>query len=199
MAFWRSPRRSVPRRNRSESKSKVSQSPKKPAPNTFTNDATPALTAARPPRREGRTGSKPMQQASTSSSTGNEQSRQPRLVGIDRLLSRLSTLRERIARRAFEIFKGRGGTNGSDLDDWFQAEAELCQGVRLEVTELDDALIVHTAVPAFSANELEICIEPLRLIITGERNPKGDQSSSDHILVVFGLPTPVDPSRVAAT
>ena len=140
-----------------------------------------------------------MQPASTSSSIGDEQSRQPRLVGIDRLLSRLSTLRERTARRAFEIFKGRGGTNGSDLDDWFQAEAELCQGVRLEVTELDDALIVHAAVPAFSANELEICIEPLRLIITGERNPKGDQSSSDHILVVFGLPTPVDPSRVAAT
>ena len=139
-----------------------------------------------------------MQQASTSSSTGNEQSRQPRLVGIDRLLSRLSTLRERIARRAFEIFKGRGGTNGSDLDDWFQAEAELCRGVRLEVTELDDALTVHTAVPGFSADQLEVCVEPYRVTIVGERNTVDQLPTSDQLLVVFTLPAAVDPSNVTA-
>jgi HSP20 family molecular chaperone IbpA len=140
-----------------------------------------------------------MQQSSTVSPTNADQPNRPKFVAIDRLKSRINALRERIAHRAYEIFQRHGSANGADLADWFQAEAELCQSVRLEVTELDDALIVHAAVPAFSANELEVCIEPLRLIITGERNPKGDQPSSDHILVVFGLPTPVDPSRVAAT
>jgi hypothetical protein len=30
-----------------------------------------------------------------------------------------------IARRAYEIFLGRGGHDGHDLEDWLQAEAEL--------------------------------------------------------------------------
>jgi hypothetical protein len=37
---------------------------------------------------------------------------------------RRSTRRE-IARRAYEIFVGRGGNDGHDVEDWLQAEAEL--------------------------------------------------------------------------
>jgi HSP20 family molecular chaperone IbpA len=140
-----------------------------------------------------------MQQPSTSSPTNVDQSHRPKFVAIDHLKSRINALRDRIARRAFEIFQRHGSSNGSDLDDWLQAEAELCQRVQLEVTELDDTLIVHAVVSVFSVNELEVCIEPLRLIITGERDAKGDQSSSDQILIDFGLPTPVDPSSAAAT
>ncbi len=33
--------------------------------------------------------------------------------------------REQIARRAYEIFAGRGGAPGDPMDDWLQAEAEL--------------------------------------------------------------------------
>jgi hypothetical protein len=32
---------------------------------------------------------------------------------------------EQIALRAYEIYQARGGTDGSDLDDWLQAEREL--------------------------------------------------------------------------
>jgi hypothetical protein len=33
-----------------------------------------------------------------------------------------------IAQRAYEIFQSRGGQDGSALDDWLQAEAELTEG-----------------------------------------------------------------------
>ena len=33
--------------------------------------------------------------------------------------------REEIERRAYEIFLERGGVDGSDQDDWLQAEREL--------------------------------------------------------------------------
>jgi hypothetical protein len=33
--------------------------------------------------------------------------------------------RREIARRAYEIFVGRGGNDGHDVEDWLQAEAEL--------------------------------------------------------------------------
>jgi hypothetical protein len=32
---------------------------------------------------------------------------------------------EEIARRAYEIYQGRGGTDGADLDDWLEAERQL--------------------------------------------------------------------------
>ena len=32
---------------------------------------------------------------------------------------------EAIAVRAYEIYLGRGGSHGSDIDDWLQAEREL--------------------------------------------------------------------------
>jgi len=32
---------------------------------------------------------------------------------------------EAIRKRAYEIFRARGGRHGQDLDDWFQAEQEL--------------------------------------------------------------------------
>ncbi|MHB8874054.1 MAG: DUF2934 domain-containing protein [Myxococcaceae bacterium] len=39
-----------------------------------------------------------------------------------------ATMRERIARRAYEIYLGRGGTNGDETQDWLQAERELRLG-----------------------------------------------------------------------
>lgn len=35
-----------------------------------------------------------------------------------------------IARRAYEIYQARGGRDGTDLDDWLQAERELADARR---------------------------------------------------------------------
>jgi hypothetical protein len=35
---------------------------------------------------------------------------------------------EEVARRAYEIYRGRGGSHGLDLEDWLQAERELRGG-----------------------------------------------------------------------
>jgi hypothetical protein len=36
-----------------------------------------------------------------------------------------------IARRAFELYCGRGGQHGSDVEDWLQAERELSSAAPL--------------------------------------------------------------------
>jgi hypothetical protein len=38
---------------------------------------------------------------------------------------------EEIAQRAYEIYLQRGAGDGSDLDDWLQAERELSQGAQV--------------------------------------------------------------------
>ena len=36
--------------------------------------------------------------------------------------------RDRVAARAYELYTARGGQDGMDLEDWFQAERELANG-----------------------------------------------------------------------
>jgi len=35
------------------------------------------------------------------------------------------TIQERVRRRVYELFEERGGTDGHEVDDWMQAEAEV--------------------------------------------------------------------------
>jgi hypothetical protein len=37
------------------------------------------------------------------------------------------SLEERIRQRAYELYVLRGNESGSELDDWLQAEEEICQ------------------------------------------------------------------------
>ena len=41
-------------------------------------------------------------------------------------------LEEQIRQRAHEIYLARGGSDGSDLDDWLQAEIEIQQALEDE-------------------------------------------------------------------
>jgi hypothetical protein len=41
------------------------------------------------------------------------------------MTNRSNDQHDAIARRAYEIYRQRGGADGNELDDWIQAEAEL--------------------------------------------------------------------------
>jgi HSP20 family protein len=94
------------------------------------------------------------------------------------------------------------------LDDWFRAESELLHPVHLEIAESDDSLTVRAEVPGFSTKELEINVEPRKLMISGkheaqEESKKGKTIYSERcakeILRVVDLPAEVDSSKVNAT
>lgn len=124
------------------------------------------------------------------------------------IFDRIEELHNSIARRAFEIFEGKGRWPGRELDDWLRAESELIHPMHLEITESDNHLNVRAEVPGFNAKELEINIEPRRLTITGKHEAK-DETKKDktlyselrasEILRVVDLPAEVDTSDVSAT
>lgn len=132
----------------------------------------------------------------------------PVAINVSEAFQRMSSLYDSIARRAFEIFEGRGCSNGHDLEDWFQAEAELFHSAHLAIAESEDALVASAEVPGFTANELEVRVEPRRLTITGRRGP-GERGSirkllycddcPNEIFRAVSLPVEVDPGRVTAT
>jgi HSP20 family protein len=129
------------------------------------------------------------------------------LPGSD-LGDRIQDVFNSIARRAFEIFDGRGRADGHDLEDWFRAESELLHPVHLDITESDDTLTVHAEVPGFSAKELEVGVEPHCLTISGKRETSEERTSkktiymeqcSNQIFRAIDLPAEFDTSKVTAT
>jgi HSP20 family protein len=116
------------------------------------------------------------------------------------IFHRIEELHNSIARRAFEIFEGKGRWPGRELDDWLRAESEFIHPMHLEITESDNYLNVRAEVPGFNAKELEI--------ITGkhevrDETKKGKTLYSElcaaEILRVVDLPAEVDTSDVSAT
>ena len=124
------------------------------------------------------------------------------------IFDRMQELHDSIARRAFELFEGKGRWTGRELDDWLHAESELLHPVHLELTDSDNHFNVRAEVPGFSAKELEINVEPRRLTVSGkhearEETRKGKTIYSElcagEVLRVVDLPAEVDTSSVTAT
>jgi DUF2934 family protein len=64
-------------------------------------------------------------------------------VTADILLNRKTEIDVMIARRAFELFEGRGGGHGHDVDDWITAELELLRPYRHDLKESAWAVVFH--------------------------------------------------------
>ncbi len=129
-----------------------------------------------------------------------------KLVDSQQITKHEQETRGLIARRAYELFEGRGRAPGNELDDWFRAEAEMLQPLKLDLTESNDAFAVRTPVPGFKASELMVAVDPRRLTIAGKHDSgvetkdaeKGRTAEAHHLFHVLDLGAEIDPSRVAA-
>jgi HSP20 family protein len=124
------------------------------------------------------------------------------------LFERVQETYNAIARRAFEVFEGRGRADGHDLEDWLRAESELLHPLHLDVAETDQTVTVKAEVPGFSAKDLEVSLEPQRLTIIGRRDTKQElkakktiysEHCSNQLFRSIDLPADVDSSKVTVT
>ncbi len=56
------------------------------------------------------------------------------------LLEQMKNLYEGVARRAYEVFEARGGSDGQHLEDWLRAESELLGMVEGELQQHADRI-----------------------------------------------------------
>lgn len=127
---------------------------------------------------------------------------------IGTMVDRMNSVFDTISRRAYEIFDNNGRMFGHDLDHWLQAEKELLHPVQLEITETDEALHVKAEVPGYNEKELEVRVEPLRVVIAGKHESTKEEKKgkkvyseiqSDQLLRVVDLPAEVESEKVEAT
>jgi len=125
----------------------------------------------------------------------------PRIVSCDLVRSRSEEIRDAVARRAYEIFEGRGRVHGYHDDDWRQAESDVLFPLAVTVTDAGAYLTVAAAVPGFDACDVEVCVEPRRVTIAGQRHPDATGGGPAHRTRMFRaveLPEDVTPCDVMA-
>ena len=120
----------------------------------------------------------------------------------------LKELYNDISKHAYELFAQRGYTHGLHFDDWLRAESEILQPVPIEITDDDEALTVRAEVPGFKPRDIEVKVEPSRLLIRGESEKSTQRSvgktiyserRKNQIFRVLNLPTTVNPDKVNAS
>ena len=131
-----------------------------------------------------------------------------KFVPFNKVFDHMNQVHDSISRLAYELFERNGRVFGHDLEDWLKAESEVLHPVHINISESDNALVVHAELPGFSANEVEVSLEPWRLTISGKREIKDERRTAktiysehclDKIFRVINLPAEVDTTKVTAT
>jgi HSP20 family protein len=89
---------------------------------------------------------------------------------------------ESIARRAYEIFESKGRMKGRELENWLQAEAELFNPIPIEVRQFPMGVTVLAEVGGVAPRELEVDLEPKRVIIIGKRQSQTKRRTERGVL-----------------
>jgi HSP20 family molecular chaperone IbpA len=123
-------------------------------------------------------------------------------------LERMEHLYDTISRRAYELFEQEGRVDGHHLRHWLEAERELLHPVHLKLEETDTEFVVRAELPGFTASDIEVSVEPRRVIITGKRESQEEEKQADAVYVehcsdeifrTMELPAEVNVIKVTAT
>jgi HSP20 family protein len=132
----------------------------------------------------------------------------PIFVEAERLFEQMKEFSQSIGRRAYEFFEARGREFGHDLEDWFRAETELMRRVPVEMKEGETRIIVRAEVPGFNAHEIQVSVEPNRLVLSGNSETSTEEKQEEKVYSELRsnqfcrqliLPTEVDPAKTTAT
>lgn len=119
----------------------------------------------------------------------------------------MKNLADRVRQRAYDIFKHRSASDGSDLDDWFKAEHELIWAPESDLVEKDGKFEMQVAVPGFDAKDVNVTALPDAIVICAESTHKHDKSEGNVYFCEFGdrtlyrrfdLPAPIDVDKITA-
>jgi len=124
------------------------------------------------------------------------------------LLEKIEAIAASIRERAFHLFQSRNGANGSDLDDWLQAERDVVWSPASELVNDEKEFRARIAVPGFEAKDIQVSAMPDELVIQAETTHSHEGKSGNVCFCEFSgkqlfrrldLPASVDVDKVKAS
>ena len=124
----------------------------------------------------------------------------------DSIVDELEQLHQRIARRAYDLFRGRDGW-GDAFGDWLSAEKELVWKPAVELREKDGAFTIAAALPGVEAKDITVDITPQDVVIQAatehqHTEDKGQvhrcEFTAGRVFRSLPFPKPVDAAKAKA-
>jgi HSP20 family molecular chaperone IbpA len=113
----------------------------------------------------------------------------------------VESFKERVARRAYELYACGGGADGDHLQHWLRAESELLASVP-EVRETSSSCSVNVPLQGFRPDEVYVGVDSSRAIILAEKQESTDEksatSSRESLFLGANWPSDVDPATASA-
>jgi len=112
-----------------------------------------------------------------------------------------------VARRAFQICEASGFTPGHETIDWQRAESEIVSPICGGWTVSDGTIVVTATAASYKEGEIEICVEPRRLVILGKQQAFSRRNAlaqsryntqEKETVRILELPVEVDPAGATA-
>jgi HSP20 family protein len=128
------------------------------------------------------------------------------MIRKDSIVDELEELHERIAHRAFDLFRSRDGW-GDAVGDWFSAEQELVWKPAVELSEQDGTFTIVAALPGADANDITVDITPQEVVIKAATEHTHTQSkglvhrcefTAGQVFRSLAFPKPVDSTKAKA-
>lgn len=126
------------------------------------------------------------------------------------IFQEIDDLADKIRVRAYNLFKGRGFSAGSDIDDWLTAEREICWPAA-EMLEDDDHFNARVALAGFDPKDVAVTATPREIIVKASRKDEKKKTSkesdgmvrwsefhSNEVYRRIHLPTDIDVDKVEA-
>ena len=126
------------------------------------------------------------------------------------IFAEFDRLAERIRLEAFNLFARRGSGNGRALDDWLEAERNVCWPAA-KLAERDGAFVLEVALAGFEPGEISLTATPREIMIKAnhEHTKRSDEKEapnlrwsefrSDEVYRRVELPSSVDVGKTSAS
>jgi HSP20 family molecular chaperone IbpA len=126
----------------------------------------------------------------------------PRIIGESDKETFDQALHRRVSERAYHLYESSGREHGNDHAHWLQAQNEILQR-GLEIRESGSWLSINAALPGVEADNIEVYLEPNRVIVRAEKSETNQESdarefSRQEIFLIENLNNEVDPATASA-
>jgi HSP20 family molecular chaperone IbpA len=128
----------------------------------------------------------------------------PQIIGEDEKQSFDQAIHKRVSERAYLLYESSGREDGNQDSHWLQAENEVLQR-GLEIRESGSWLSVNASLPDVSADDVQVYLEPNRIIVRAEKSQAMQNAESQErgltaqeVFLMSDLESAVDPSTASA-
>ena len=116
----------------------------------------------------------------------------------DSIMNEIEEMRDRITKRAYEIFERDGRPTGRDFDHWLEAEAELLWAPTIDVEEGADVITTTVSVPDIEADDLDVESFTAKPVYKKDKKTGRKETKSVRLFGSVHFSKPVDPKSAKA-